>query len=187
MKILLCRHTQTDDNRDRIFSGQNNAPLNETGWQQAQTLTDTIMQLVHPPIGAVLSSDLLRAVSLAELIGERAGVTPILDPALREVHIGQMAGLRREDALSRFPLERHKTASPNFDYTDIGGESAEGVRQRHLNFLGREIQQLEMQGVQNVVVVGHGTSLRLVFQYTLRLIDNLHRQGEHQGVFWRRP
>lgn len=143
------------------------------------------MQLAHPPIGAVLSSDLLRAASLAELIGKRAGVTPILDPALREVHIGQIAGLVREDALTSFPLERHKTANPSFDYTDIGGESADGVRQRHLDFLGREIRKLEIQGVQKVVVVGHGTSLRLVFQYTLHLIDLLHEQGEYQVIDWK--
>jgi len=185
MEIILCRHTRTGDNHKRIYSGQNDIALDAVGWKQARTLASTVVRLAGPPVGAVLSSNLIRAASLAKLIGGRAGVTPHLDRALREVHIGQMAGLMREDALKRFPLERHKTANPGFDYTDIGGESADNVRRRHLDFLSREIQKLEAQGVQRVVAVGHGTSFRLVFQYTLRSIAKLHEQGEYQLITWK--
>lgn len=120
MEIILCRHTRTSDNHNRIYSGQNDIALDAVGRKQARALASTVVRLAGPPVGAVLSSNLIRAASLAELIGEQAGVTPHLDRALREVHIGQMAGLMREDALKRFPLERHKTANPDFDYTDIG-------------------------------------------------------------------
>jgi glucosyl-3-phosphoglycerate phosphatase len=131
MEIILCRHTQTNDNRNRIYSGQNDVELDETGWEQARLLTSKVVRLAGPPIGAVLSSNLLRAVSLAELVGEQVGFAPILHPALREV------------------------------------------------------QKLRAQGVQRTMIVGHGTSFRLVFQYTLRSITQLHDQGEYQLIAWK--
>lgn len=182
MEIIVCRHTQTNHNRDRVYSGHINVSLNPTGQQQADTLADQIVALDGPPVGAVLCSDLARAMYLGKAVGERAGVAPTYTPALREVHIGQMAGYVREDAFVQFPDEQHRTANPDFDFRDIGGESAAEVIKRQQAFLVAWKGQLEYEGVERMVVVGHGTALRLLFRDTLRLIERLHEQGEYQII-----
>lgn len=182
MEIIICRHTQTNHNRDRVYSGHINVSLNQTGIQQATTLAEQVTALEGSPIGAVLCSDLARAMYLGKAIADRVEITPLYTPALREVNIGQMAGYTREDTFIRFPDERHRTTNQDFDFSDIGGESAANVITRHHNFLVSSIQQLQYRDIQRVVVVGHGTALRLLFRDTFGLIDTLHEQGEYQIV-----
>ena len=178
MELIVCRHTQTDHNDQKIYSGQLNPELNETGRKQAEALADQIAAL--GPVRAIVSSDLLRAAYLADAIGVRTGVTPQLTPDLREVHIGSMAGMVREAALAKFHEERYQTSNPHFDYTEIGGETAAAVLARHHAVLD---MLRETYGYHHrSVIVGHGTALRLLFKEDLRLIDKLHRQGDYQVV-----
>lgn len=182
MEIIVCRHTKTDHNEARIYSGHIDIGLNKVGLQQSDTLAEQLVALDGPPIGAVLCSDLSRAAYLGKAIGQRANVIPVFTSALREVNIGLMAGVVREDAPVHFPDIRHRTDNRHFDFRDIGGENAADVIERHQTFLARAIQHLDSSGVQRIVVVGHGTALRLVFRDTFNLIEKLHEQGEYQIV-----
>lgn len=187
MELIVCRHTQTDHNSQRVYSGQIDIELNDTGRKQANTLADEIVGLANQVadgglIRAIVSSDLQRAAYLARAIGARIGVTPQLTPDLREVHIGSMAGMVREEALKRFPEERHKTANPHFDFTDIGGEDAHTVLRRQHAVLDM-LRETYGHG-QCFVVIGHGTALRLLFKEDLGLIDKLHDQGDFQKVVY---
>lgn len=184
VEIILCRHTQTDHNQNRIYSGHIDVGLNQVGRQQSDVLAGQISSLDGRKIGAILCSDLSRAVYLGMAIGERIDVVPTFTPLLREVHIGGMAGHVREEAMILFPDKHHQTNNPDFDYRDIGGESAVQVIERHQGFLTTERQRLEADGVERIVVVGHGTSLRLLFRDTFGLITQLHDQGEYQIVSW---
>lgn len=184
MEIIVCRHTQTDHNRDRIYSGQIDIELNQTGRQQAAVLARQVSELSGPPIGAILCSDLSRAAYLARAIGELVDITPMFAPALREVNIGGMAGHVREEALILFPDNHHRTNNPDFDYRDINGENAVQVIDRQRDFLAAEKQRFEAAGVERIVIIGHGTALRLLFRDTLGLITALHDQGEYQLISW---
>lgn len=184
VEIILCRHTLTDHNQKRIYSGQIDISLNQTGRRQADLLAAQISLLDGPSIGTILCSDLARAVYLGMAIGERVDVLPTFTEALREVHIGGMAGYVREEAEILFPDNQYRTSNPDFDFRDVGGESAEQVIDRHRTFLDRERPRLNEEGVERIVVVGHGTSLRLVFRDALKLIGHLHSQGEYQLVSW---
>ena len=51
--------------------------------------------------------------------------------------------------------------------------------------LALEFGSLDMDDVlPRVVLVGHGTAMRLVFRDTFGLIKELHQQGECQEVIW---
>ena len=98
--ILLARHGETDWNRDGIWQGWADPPLNDDGRAQARRLAE---QLRETPFDAVYSSDLQRARETAELVAEPHGVPVITDPGLREIDIGSWSGLTRAEIDERFP------------------------------------------------------------------------------------
>ena len=183
-RLVLCRHTQTDHNLGRVYSGQLNVPLNQTGMAQVDTLAPQVASLGG--ICAVLSSDLTRAATLGHRIRDIAGVRLRLLTDLREASIGRLEGFTREEFPQKFQGDRYRTSNPAFDFTDVGGESAERVIARQLRALRVAQYYLELSGmdVARVVVVGHGTALRLLFRDHFGLIEALHEQGEYQEVPW---
>jgi broad specificity phosphatase PhoE len=77
--ILLARHGETADNKDRRFQGQKDVPLNDTGREQARAIAE---ELARETIDAIYTSDLARARETAELIARAAGLTPEADERL---------------------------------------------------------------------------------------------------------
>ncbi len=183
-RLVLCRHTETDHNRKRIYSGQLDVPLNATGRAQARSLAITVGRL--DGVCAVLSSDLTRTSTLGMAISTEAGVRLKLIRELREVSIGTLEGLRREEFPQRYRGDQFRTSNPNFDFTTVRGEKASDVITRYMYALRQAGRYFELCGarVARVVIVGHGTALRLVFKHHLGLIDELHEQGEYQEVPW---
>lgn len=98
--ILLARHGETDWNRDGIWQGWADPPLNETGRAQAHALAE---QLRTTPFDAVYSSDLRRAEETAEIVAGPHGVPVVADPDLREIDIGSWSGLTLAEIEERFP------------------------------------------------------------------------------------
>jgi broad specificity phosphatase PhoE len=98
--ILLARHGETDWNRDGIWQGWADPPLNETGRAQARELAE---QLRHVPFDAVHASDLRRASETAKIVAAPHGVPVIADAGLREIDIGSWSGLTRAEIEQRFP------------------------------------------------------------------------------------
>ena len=90
--ILLARHGQTNDNVPPIrFQGFRDTPLNDTGREQARELAERIV--AEPErIRSLWSSDLSRARETAEIVGSAIGLTPRLDPRLREANRGEWEG-----------------------------------------------------------------------------------------------
>ena len=98
--ILLARHGETDWNRDGIWQGWADPPLNETGRAQARELAE---QLRTTPFDAVYSSDLRRAHETALIVAEPHAVPVVADAGLREIDIGSWSGLTRAEIDARFP------------------------------------------------------------------------------------
>jgi probable phosphoglycerate mutase len=99
-RILLARHGETDWNREGRWQGHSDQPLNATGLVQAEALA---RRLAREQVDALYTSDLLRASQTAAAVGREAGLEPIPTPGLREVDVGDLAGLNRAAAAERFP------------------------------------------------------------------------------------
>lgn len=164
-KCLLARHTETDWNRQDRYSGQSDDPrLSEQGAVQAWRIG---RQVSGYDVRKIVCSDLSRAYVTAKLILLGAGWMSrpddfrrglpdfVVDRRLRELSVGQMDGMTKEEARARFTDPRLSTRHPNYDFTSIGGESREQVISRH-----REVfdEHVPIEGV--CLFVGHGTSLR---------------------------
>ena len=99
-RILLARHGETDWNRQGRWQGHSDRPLNAAGLAQAETLG---RRLAREEIDALYTSDLLRASQTAAAVGRQTGLDAIATPGLREVDVGDLAGLDRSAAAERFP------------------------------------------------------------------------------------
>lgn len=183
IRLVFVRHTQTDMNAQRRYSGaREKALLNEIGKAQADKLA---LQLSHMQITAIYASDLRRTRQVASRISDAGGFDVTYDARLREVDVGSMGGLTKDEALVRFPEDHFRTSSPCYDFMSIGGESREQVIARQIacfnDILARYGRAFEL-GSPNIVIVGHGTSLRTMLQHLRIEPPNLHDQGGYQFV-----
>jgi probable phosphoglycerate mutase len=105
-----------------------------------------------------------------------------LDARLREVHIGQMAGMRKSDARREYPDPEFRGAHPSFDFRSIGGESRTQVLDRIRACCDRiaRIHGTAHADVPFVVIVSHGTALRVLLEHLG--IRTFHEQGSYQVV-----
>jgi broad specificity phosphatase PhoE len=155
--ILLARHGETDDNREPIrVQGFRDTPLNETGHRQAAELAERIA--AGEPLRSLWASDLSRARVTAETVGARIGMTPVLDPRLREANRGEWEGrlfidIQREDPDGFAAWGR---AGPEFRFP--GGESLLDQQER----VGAALSDIRATGELPALVVCHGGSIRVM-------------------------
>jgi probable phosphoglycerate mutase len=149
--LLLLRHAQSEWNEEGRLQGWANPPLSSSGYQAACSWSrrNTI------PFEAVVSSDLTRSRSTAELVAEVAGVRPLdVRPGLREQDQGEWTGLTKAEVKRRWPqLARERPRRP------YGGETpAQLVRRVRV-----ELEDLASACAgQRVLVVTHAGVIKAV-------------------------
>ena len=138
--LLLVRHGETDWNAEGRLQGHTDRPLNDYGRRQAKELAE---RLAAEGADAIYASDLVRAKETAEIVGERLGLTVVVDPDLREKDWGTWEGLTGDERV----------------HVELVGESTQEHRERVL----RAVERIaERHPGQRVVVVTHGGSLRRI-------------------------
>jgi broad specificity phosphatase PhoE len=97
--LLLVRHGESEWNALGRWQGQADPPLTDLGRLQAASAARAIGS-----VDAVVSSDLQRASTTAEIVAGELGVGPVvLQPALRERAAGPLTGLTRLEIDARWP------------------------------------------------------------------------------------
>ena len=95
MAIYIVRHGETARNRAKVLQGRSNAPLNENGISQCESVRDYFREN-GIAMDMVFSSPLERAISTAEIIaGDDAEV--VCDDRLLEMDYGPYEGTSLED------------------------------------------------------------------------------------------
>ncbi len=154
--ILLARHGETDDNREPIrIQGSRDTPLNEVGRRQAAELAERV---AGEGIRSLYSSQLSRARETAEIVGERLGLAPVVDPRFAEGDRGELEGLYWRDVARDDPelYAAWRAAGEGFRFP--GGESLREQQDRVLAAL----QDVRAAGRLPALVVCHGGSIRAV-------------------------
>ncbi len=111
---------------------------------------------VHADAAALYASDLQRARDTARAIERSLGLPLVLDPSLREYHLGRWEGQRYADLHEQHQLWHHMKRDP--DYAPHGGESPRQVTDRFTSALRRIAAA---HPGERVVVVAHGGALAL--------------------------
>jgi broad specificity phosphatase PhoE len=162
-RLLLVRHTETDEAARGRCYGRLDVALSPAGIRQAEALGVALRVI---PLGAVYSSPLARALGTAAAIAAAQGLGPVVHPDLVELDFGEVEGLPYEQIAAERPeLYRawmRAPASVQFP----GGESLDDLRSRMRGAAG-EIR--ERHPGEAVAVVGHGGVIRAVLADVLGL------------------
>jgi broad specificity phosphatase PhoE len=150
VKLFLVRHGETESNRAGLALGRADVPLNDHGLKQAKMLANA---LAEEPFTAVYTSPLVRARQTAESIAERHSLTPIVEPRLIEMDVGELDGLTFAEVRRRYPGLMEKWASPEGPATALlGNESLADVLER----AWQTLEELAgRHGDESVCVVTH--------------------------------
>ncbi|RCV36392.1 hypothetical protein SETIT_7G315100v2 [Setaria italica] len=126
-EVVVVRHGETSWNASRIIQGQMDPELNETEAKPA----------------AVYSSDLKRAAETAQTIATACHVSNLVfDQSLRERHMGDLHGLKFDDA--------------------GGGESLDQLSERCVSYLNTIADKHKGE---RVVVVSHGAAIEEICRH----------------------
>lgn len=151
-KIFLCRHGETEMNKQCVWSGRTDVELNENGILQAQKLG---IKLSHYPVGAIYSSPLIRSEQTAKIAAEFLNLDVRIDTRLIEADYGEAEGLSFDEVERRWPQTKEYWQNPvlaHFDNRFPGGESLDETCSRALAAL-RDI--VESCPDKIIVVVTH--------------------------------
>lgn len=160
--LTIIRHGETEWNRIGKQQGQLNSDLSENGIKQAQA----IKEYIKNEYDLIISSDLGRALQTAEIISEKFKYKIILNPGLRERHLGIMQGLTMEEFKEAYHEEYKKFASSDPDYIIPEGESARQRYDRAIDTFNKIINDYKGK---NLLIVAHGGILDSIFRYVLNI------------------
>lgn len=157
MILYLVRHGQDDST---VRGGWSDSPLIEEGVSQAQSLADEILSRKDElAIRRILSSDLPRAVQTAQSAARVLDLPIELRPGFREVNNGELAGMKNELALVRYPSLFWNTLGWEQRYP--GGESPKEFRDRIEREWSRLSEELISRG-NNALLFTHSGVIHVI-------------------------
>jgi 2,3-bisphosphoglycerate-dependent phosphoglycerate mutase len=159
--LFLFRHGETDWNREGRLQGHTDVPLNGTGIEQAHGLGERLRRY---RLEAVLSSDLARAKTTAEVLAAALGIPLLFDPGLRETDVGAAEGLLWAEAKIRFGAELTERWYSEEDVAFPGGETGFATRTRGLETLRRFALT---HAYRRIGVSTHGAMVRQLMKLAL--------------------
>jgi broad specificity phosphatase PhoE len=153
LTLLLVRHGQSEWNAAGLMQGQTgHVPLTELGHQQAARAAAELAALARDGTrpGALLSSDLLRAVQTAEHCAAATGLPVQTTPALREQRYGVLEGRPSRELWDLV------------DWTDPhwSAEGGESLAQLHGRVAELFAQLRADPPAEVIVLVTHGDTIR---------------------------
>lgn len=164
-KIYLIRHGQTNWNRDKLFRGRADMPLNNHGRKEAEALAKHLEGVAAT---ACYASPLSRAFETAEIVARPHKLDVIADENLIDIDYGEWQGLSEAAVKKKYPeiyLRWHerpqRTRFPE-------GESLSMVRKRAM----KSLQDMQVQNPNGMVfVVAHRVVTKVIMCAMLGL-DN---------------
>jgi 2,3-bisphosphoglycerate-dependent phosphoglycerate mutase len=152
--VYLVRHGQSTWNQLRLTQGQTvHPPLTRLGQEQAARAADAVAADVAASgrgVDRLLSSDLIRALQTAVVLGRALDVPVTPELRLREQHLGLLQGRGYDETWAA--AEAHDWSDP--DLPVAGGESVRDVHSRMSEVLA------ERAPGEVLVVVSHGDAIR---------------------------
>lgn len=166
-RVVLLRHGRTSYNVGGRFQGQLDTPLDDLGRLQA---TVAAQELVHLKPTVLIASDSARAADTAAAVAAQTGLDVVLDPRLREIHLGSWSGLTRDEAREQFP-EEYDAWMAGHDVPRGGGETYGEVGERAVAAIEDHLPTVGETGT--LVAVTHGGTARATIGTMLGLPSEL--------------
>jgi phosphoserine phosphatase len=167
-KIYIVRHGETQWNKEEVFRGRKDIPLNETGKQQAEKV-GLYFSHAPVPVNRILSSPLERAMQTAEAISYRTGVAIERTDDFTDMNFGIWEGLTLPEVEKDYPSDfvLWKTSSEKLQIKD--GETLAIVRRR----VSAGLLNINHTQEDAVVIVTHRVICKILILHALG-IGNEH-------------
>ncbi|MBN2033926.1 MAG: histidine phosphatase family protein [Deltaproteobacteria bacterium] len=174
-RLYLVRHGQVEGYERVPIYGHTDVLLTEMGILQSEKIAE---RLRFTKIQAVYSSDLMRGVMGARIIGRHHNVPHHVFAELREIHFGDWEGLGLQDVRLRFPEEIRRRMTDPVNFRSPGeGETIAELSQRVMSCF-QDI--LCRQEGREFLIVGHAAVNRVILCNALGL-DLAHMFRLHQN------
>lgn len=159
--VVVFRHGESKDNRDRVFSGWRDSPLTEVGREQARALAPKLKELT---LDLVITSDQSRSKETARLaLVHHPDIRWEEDWRIKERNYGDLAGQSKMEWMRKDP-ERTALWRRGYDLAPPNGESLEMVEARVRPFLDALLARCRREKI-NVALSAHGNSMRAIRRY----------------------
>lgn len=155
MDVLLVRHGESEGNARGEIQGHSDAPLTKLGRLQAEALGRWLSER-GARWTAAYASPLARASETAKILSEKTGhPAPEVDADVREVGVGELEGMNRNQIASRYPTFLARAITELGDFQEFGGEAYDGVQERMERFK-KKLLDRHGHTDDTVLVVAHG-------------------------------
>jgi 2,3-bisphosphoglycerate-dependent phosphoglycerate mutase len=168
--LVLVRHGQSEWNLKNLFTGWKDPGLTELGVKEAVAAGRKLKQQ-GLTFDVAFTSVLTRAQHTLDLALEEMGQTGIpitRNLALNERDYGDLSGLNKDDARTKWGEEQVLIWRRSYDVPPPGGESLKDTLARTLPYYVQEILPSVLRG-QRTLVVAHGNSLRALIMVLEKL------------------
>ena len=175
-KLILIRHGQTDMNKDQLYYGRLDVPINETGKEQAENTRKNLVEL-EIDYDKIYSSPMKRAYETAEIVNYK-NLEIEKDDELREMDFGIFEGLSYKEIIKKYPEEMEKLKKDWKTYSYVTGENPFMLQKRALKFL----EKIE-KNKNNMVVTHWGIICTLLsFLFSSELEGYWKYQVKNGGI-----
>jgi phosphoserine phosphatase len=166
MNIFIVRHGETEWNKEEIFRGTKDIPLNGVGIEQAERAG---AYFADKGIQGIFSSPLSRAQQTAEAIGRSAKTAVETVDGFTDMNFGEWEGRTVKDVGLLYP-EAIETWNKHPQRLQVkGGETLSQVRRRAAKALGSILAEES----KNIVIVTHRVLCKILVLHFLK-IPNQH-------------
>ena len=163
LQVYLVRHGETEWNAARKIQGQSDSPLTQKGIFQARQVAERVR---NEGITHVITSDLGRTRATAQIIADVCGCDVIVEPRLRELHMGVL----EERGLDNLSANEESWRKQMVDGTPNGripqGESMTELAERMRSALD---SCLDLPAGSKPLLVSHGIALGCLISTILGL------------------
>ncbi len=171
-KLIFVRHTLSEWNSLGLWTGITDVHLSEEGLQVAKKIGELLKNFHFDYIfktRLVRTKETLDAILEANLV--TAKDVPVEDSIeLIERDYGDYTGKNKWDVQKKIGDEEFMKIRRSWDHPIPNGESLKMVYERAVPFLMNKILPLLKEG-KNILVVGHGNSLRALSKYIENISD----------------
>jgi len=164
---VLVRHGETAWNREEVFRGRADVPLNDTGLAQARAVARS---LEDEPVEAVYSSPLVRAIDTAKAIAAVHKLHVSIHEGLTDFDCGEWQGQTLGSVRENYAELFQQWADAPHTVRLPGGETLDLVRDRAV----RAVHEIFTRSEGTTVVVVTHRVINKVLLCALLGLDNSH-------------
>ncbi|TSC70443.1 MAG: pyruvate kinase [Parcubacteria group bacterium Gr01-1014_46] len=169
-KLIIARHQESEWNKLGKWTGTRDRHLTDRGFEKSEDMGLLIKDINIDYAFASMQVRTIETLSCMLNVCNTLNVPTEHSSALNERDYGDYTGKDKEDMRKMLGEEEYNKMHRGWDYPVPNGESLKDVSERVVPFFIEKILPKIKEG-KNVLVVGHGNSMRTLVKYIENISD----------------